>query len=131
MTMNKQVKAKARALAAERGISYTAALREVNSAKRECACEIVIRNDSGLVIHQRRCPAMPMPSRSIDGYDITEGMRVWDYNLDPGVVRLAERTMEYHDGDVWFEVVPDGLDRGSAMNGTRVWKLHPRTRQPA
>lgn len=94
-------------------------------------CDCTLTNDSGMRIHSYDCPDIPMPSRTLDGFEITDGMRVWDYDLRPGTVRLADRRHDYHSGDVWFDVVPDGSTRGKSFNGTRTWKLHPTTRKPA
>jgi len=63
--------------------------------------------------------------RTADRVVITDGLAVWDYNLNPGRVVLS--TM---DGDGWFNV--DTINAGrSLMNGERVTTVLPRTGQSA
>lgn len=63
--------------------------------------------------------------RTADGHEITDGMRVWDYNLDRGTVDLSRL-----DSQGWFDVVTD--DRGkSYMNAERVCVRHPFTGERA
>lgn len=52
---------------------------------------------------------------------ITDGMAVWDYNLNPGRVVLSSV-----DQDGWFYVDTANAGR-SLMNGDRVWTVHPIT----
>lgn len=63
--------------------------------------------------------------RTADRKVITDGLAVWDYNLNPG--RVIMSTM---DGDGWFNVLTADGDR-SLMNGERVTTVHPSTRQTA
>ena len=75
--------------------------------------------------------------RTLDHVQITDGLAVWDYNLDRGFVRLDfDREGDYAIGgpkwDGWFEVVAAPGDRlGSLMNGERVWTRHPSTGEKA
>lgn len=55
---------------------------------------------------------------------ITDGLAVWDYNLNPGRVVLSTI-----DGEGWFNV--DTADGRSLMDGVRVTTVHPHTRQTA
>ena len=74
--------------------------------------------------------------KTIDGEDIVEGLRVWDYNLDVAIVVIkgtdAEETHEYHKyWDGWFDMKdPDG-NRSSTMNGERMWVRPPTTGEKA
>lgn len=63
--------------------------------------------------------------KTADGYEITNGMRVWDYNLRRGVVDLTTL-----DSDGWFHVHNDGGGQ-SLMNWERVCVRHPFTREQA
>lgn len=63
--------------------------------------------------------------RTADGVEIVDGMRVWDYNLDAGVVDLSRL-----DSGGWFDVKTDGGGR-SYMNAERVCVRHPFTRVEA
>ena len=65
--------------------------------------------------------------RTFDGVKITEGLRVWDHNVDSGAVTFEGAPLidtEYWDG--WFYVV---LDKGgqSYMNAERVRVRHHTT----
>jgi hypothetical protein len=69
---------------------------------------------------------------TLDGYPIEQGLRVWDYDLKPGYIDLAD-TQPYdwqpsaaHPGQrsLWFHVVRDHGGR-SNMNAERVWVIHP------
>lgn len=63
--------------------------------------------------------------RTADGVKITDGLAVWDYNLNPGTIALASL-----DTGGWFDVYsPDGAR--SYMNAERVGTRHPHTRQMA
>lgn len=55
---------------------------------------------------------------------ITDGLAVWDYNLNAGRVVLSTI-----DGEGWFNV--DTADGRSLMDGVRVTTVHPFTRQTA
>jgi len=73
--------------------------------------------------------------KTIDGVEIVDGLRVWDYNLDIAVVDVVG-TKAYHANhpeywDGWFEMKdPDG-NRSSTMNGERMWVRHPTTGEKA
>lgn len=73
------------------------------------------------------------PGRTADGYPITDGMAVWDYNLERGYVRLADAFEDGGPGGpVWFLVVPTPDARlGHSMNGERVCIRHPFTGESA
>lgn len=70
--------------------------------------------------------------RTADGVLIVDGMRVWDYNLDAGVVDLsnARFMMQYVPFDGWFNVRLDNGGR-SLMNAERVAVRHPMSRKAA
>jgi hypothetical protein len=70
--------------------------------------------------------------RTADGVPIVDGLRVWDYNLDRGVVDLsnARRMVQYVPSDGWFDVRLDGGGK-SLMNAERVVTRHPVTRETA
>lgn len=61
-----------------------------------------------------------------DGAPITDGMAVWDYNLEPGFVSLSRLG-----NDGWFDVCKPGQTRGNSMNAVRVCVRHPSTNQLA
>lgn len=71
--------------------------------------------------------------RTVDGVVITDGLVVWDYDLDLSRVSFAHTTgMDSARGfDGWFTVltIPGG-DR-KLMNGERMVTVHPGTRQRA
>lgn len=60
-----------------------------------------------------------------DGVEIVNGLRVWDYNLETGVVDLT-----HLDSGGWFDVVLDGGGK-SYMNAERVCTRHPYTHESA
>ena len=62
------------------------------------------------------------PDQTIDGYEVFEGMRVWDYDLEPGTLTL-ENPHESH-GVLWYTV---NRDKGgnSTMDSKRLWFRHP------
>lgn len=63
--------------------------------------------------------------RTADGVEITDGLRVWDYNLRRGTVDLSRLGT-----DGWFHVQTD--EGGcSLMNAERVCVRHPFTRETA
>lgn len=67
--------------------------------------------------------------RTANGVQITDGLRVWDYDLKSGSVDFAETARfgrSYWDG--WFRVRVDGAERTSMMNGERITTRHPFTR---
>lgn len=64
---------------------------------------------------------------TIDGVEITEGMRVWNYDLRVSVVGKPDPCY----GEGWFDMRSPEGGRMSAMNGERMWFYHPRTGQPA
>jgi hypothetical protein len=63
--------------------------------------------------------------KTADGVEITDGMRVWDYNLERGTVDLGRL-----DDLGWFDVRTDDGGR-SYMNAERVCVRHPFTRESA
>lgn len=77
--------------------------------------------------------------KTIDGYPITDGMKVWDYDVKRGTTDLSKMTDEilgdsYRTpdpiGQYWFEVITD--DGGKKlMSDTRVWLYHPFTKEKA
>lgn len=60
---------------------------------------------------------------TFDGVKITEGLRVWDHNLDSGAVTFAGVRTDSGYWDGWFHVA---LDKGgrSYMNAERVRTRH-------
>ena len=93
-----------------------------DEAQRTCACP------TPNVFHYSGCNVLiaKFDRRTADGVPITDGMAVWDYNLDAGFVSLA------HLGDDgWFEVCRPGQNRGTSMNADRVCVRHPSTYQTA
>jgi len=75
--------------------------------------------------------------KTIDGEDIVDGLRVWDYNLDLAVVDVsgtkeAHEDYEFHKyWDGWFEMKDPEGRRSSTMNGERMWVRHPGTGERA
>jgi hypothetical protein len=71
--------------------------------------------------------------KTIDGHKITDGLRVWDYDLRPSVVdvkgtKWADPKSEFHKyWDGWFEMRTIDGKRSSTMNGERMWVRHPST----
>ena len=57
-------------------------------------------------------------ARTIDGVTVVEGLRVLDYNIDPGTVHSVDHIAQ--DGTPWFNIA---LDKGgmSMMDGLRMW----------
>lgn len=71
--------------------------------------------------------------RTLDGVEIVDGLRVWDYDLQRGVVEFDD-DLNIPDvdqsGQVWFHVDrdPDNELAGiKLMSDTRVWRRHPHT----
>lgn len=64
--------------------------------------------------------------RASSGERITQGMAVYDYDLNLGTVDLGDL-----DSDGWFHVVAVDGGRRSLMNGARVTTRHPSTRMLA
>lgn len=75
--------------------------------------------------------------RTIDGVEIVDGLRVWDYDLRRSVVDVkgtawADPTSEFHQyWNGWFEMLAPEGGRRSSMNGERMWVRHPTTGEPA
>lgn len=76
--------------------------------------------------------------RTIDGVQITHGLRVWDYDLKRRTVDVegtswADPSSDFHKyWDGWFEMrTLDGDRFCSKMNGERMWTRHPRTGEQA
>lgn len=72
--------------------------------------------------------------KTLDGYPIEQGLRVWDYDLQPGSIDLSD-TESYdwqkcccgrcpNGRTLWFHV-DHGDGRRSLMNSERVWVIHP------
>jgi hypothetical protein len=74
--------------------------------------------------------------KTLDGVEITCGLRVWDYDLQRGVIAydddLSVPDVD-NSGQVWFYVDRDGPDMWGAklMSDTRVWVRHPTTGEKA
>jgi hypothetical protein len=69
--------------------------------------------------------------RTLDRVEITKGLRVWDYDLQLGVIAFdddASNPLRLPDVDrieqVWFYVDRDNGGR-KLMSDTRVWVRHP------
>ena len=70
---------------------------------------------------------------TIDHYPIEDGLKVWDYDLEPGTIDLTseppheERNQNDGSTELWFRVkplFPNG--RGyKLMSAKRVWVNHP------
>lgn len=60
--------------------------------------------------------------KTANGVEITDGLRVWDYNLDRGVVDLSSLG-----SDGWFYVGLDDQRGRTLMNWERVTTRHPFT----
>ena len=68
--------------------------------------------------------------RTIDGVPITDGLIVWDYNLDLSVVSTTDH-FESH-GVRWYQCFnPVTGQRRSDFDGSRMWARHPSTGVPA
>jgi hypothetical protein len=77
----------------------------------------------------------PHQNKTLDGHVVTEGMKVWDYNLRVSVVRTDtywRRCTDNPDapyagceGDHWFDC------SGGYFNASRMWVRHPSTGQSA
>lgn len=74
--------------------------------------------------------------KTLDGYPVTDGMRAWDYDLEPVTVKIAgefgaDPASEFHKyWDGWFTVINDA-GRRKPMNAERLWVRHPRTNATA
>jgi hypothetical protein len=70
---------------------------------------------------------------TVDGVEITDGLLVWDYDLDLSRVSFADTTgMDSAWGfDGWFGLLTVSGDRRKLMNGERMVTVHPFTRQRA
>ena len=66
------------------------------------------------------------PDTTIDGVPVTEGLRVWDYDLQAAVVG----PVAYVEAGVrWYATTrPDG-SRGKDFDAKRMWRRHPSTGQ--
>jgi hypothetical protein len=74
--------------------------------------------------------------KTIDGHEIVDGLRVWDYDLKPGTIDLQSsephEEVNQNDGskELWFDVRPDNHPNPNArkmMSAKRVWVRHPTT----
>ena len=70
---------------------------------------------------------------TVDGVEITDGLVVWDYDLDLSRVSFADTTgMDSTWGfDGWFGLRTVADNRRKLMNGERMVTVHPSTRQRA
>jgi hypothetical protein len=77
---------------------------------------------------------------TLDGVPVTHGLRVWDYDLRPGMVDLTHTkpsdwepsSMYPGRTTLWFRVIgPQQGPRGSLMNAERCWVKHPFTGERA
>jgi hypothetical protein len=78
--------------------------------------------------------------RTLDGVPITQGLRVWDYDLRAGTIDLSDtRPFDWQKcccgrcpqgRTLWFHVNHENGGR-SLMNSERCWVRHPHTRQEA
>jgi hypothetical protein len=80
-------------------------------------------------------PVFKHPQFTADGWEITEGLRAWDYDRVPVTVVIAgtsadpsEYLYQYWDG--WFRVVTDSGGR-KLMNGERLRLVDPFTHERA
>ena len=69
--------------------------------------------------------------RTVDGVEITDGMLVWDYDLDLSRVSFRDTYVGFHEFDGWFTVFAVGNGERKIMNGERMVTVHPFTRQRA
>ncbi len=69
--------------------------------------------------------------KTIDGHQIVDGLRVWDYNLDRSIVDVAASRAESEYWNGWFEMRSPEGKRRSSMNGERMWVRHPTTGEKA
>jgi hypothetical protein len=67
--------------------------------------------------------------RTLDGMLIVDGLRVWDYDWQPGTVCFAETRIDEQRWDGWFQILRDGAGT-KTMNGERLWTVHPTKRIP-
>lgn len=116
----------------------------VDESKIPCTCH-VIGSDGFYVwktldnLRERRSDGV---LTNDNGVDIVNGLRVWDYDLEPGTVVIDANEQSHPDYDFhkywdgWFHVYTDD-GRRKLMNGSRLWVRHPHTgelppaRQPA
>jgi hypothetical protein len=65
--------------------------------------------------------------RTLDGVEITDGLRVWDYNMNRVLVSLDGRQWE-ENGKLWFDCRNEWTGMlASLMSNDRVWVRHPST----
>jgi hypothetical protein len=71
--------------------------------------------------------------RTVDGVLITDGLLVWDYDMDLSRVSFADTSgMDSTWGfDGWFGLRTVSGDELKLMNGERMVTIHPFTRQRA
>ena len=65
-------------------------------------------------------------AKTRDGLEIVVGLRVWDYDLEPGTV--SGPAVVRHDVE-WFPVLKDGRSVASSFDGSRLWARHPVDRE--
>lgn len=104
--------------------THIAKLVALDEAEKACQCP------TPNVYHYKGCALIiaRFKGYTSDGHRITDGMAVWDYNLEPGYVNLKRLG-----DDGWFEVCKrkNSDERGSLMNNVRVCVHHPYSGQDA
>jgi hypothetical protein len=64
--------------------------------------------------------------RTLDGVEVTPGLKVWDYNLQRAVVVGPQKWGNPNEA-AWYDMTkPDGTP-SSMMDAGRMWRRHPRT----
>lgn len=71
-----------------------------------------------------------MTDTTIDGYPVTEGMSVWDYDLRRVVVGKPEKYGNPAE-PTWYEMLRRDGSRSSSMDAKRMWRRHPSTHEEA
>lgn len=72
-----------------------------------------------------------------DGVPVTEGLRVWTNNLEPGAISLSDAHFEWHGPEeryvLWFRVILDAVpnSRGVLQSDNRVATRDPFNGEPA
>lgn len=69
-----------------------------------------------------------MSETTIDGYPVTQGMRVWDYDLRPAIVGEPNKYGNPSE-PTWYEMTKLDGSRSSSMDAKRMWYRHPSTRK--
>lgn len=71
-----------------------------------------------------------MADTTIDGYEVTEGMRVWDYDLRRAVVGPPQKYGNPAE-PTWYDMFTPEGGRSSMMDAKRMWVRHPSTGEAA